>query len=96
MTGELGHQKIEGDEYWEMFHMQYTTQFALTHEGERALAARDKIKYSGNIDKCMWEFDNHNTNVGLVGVVMRQMAGRTMPREAMRRLSTREYPPVSD
>ena len=34
MTGKLGHLKIEGYEYWEMFHMQCTTQFALTPEGK--------------------------------------------------------------
>ena len=34
MPGELGHLKMEGYEYWEMFHMQCTTRFALTHEGE--------------------------------------------------------------
>ena len=96
MTRELGHLKIEGYEYWEMFHMQCTTLFALTHEGERALAAMEKMKYTGNFDKFMLEFENHNTYVGLSGVAMRQMGGRTMPREAMRRLSTLEYPLDTD
>ena len=96
MTGELDHLKIEGYEYWEMFHLQCTTRFGLTHEGERALAAMEKMKYTGNIDKFMLEFENHNTYMGLSGVAMRQMAGQTMPREAMRRLSTLEYPLDSD
>ena len=55
------------------------------------MAAMEKIKYTENIDKFMLEFENHNTYVGLSGVAMRQIAGRTMPREAMRRLSTLEY-----
>ena len=76
--------------------VQCTTRFALTHEGERALAAMEKMKYTGNIDKFMLEFENHNTYVRLSGVAMRQMAGRTMPREAKRRLSTLEYPLDSD
>ena len=92
MAGELVHQKIKGYEYKEIFHMQCTIRFALTHEGERALAAMEKMKYTENIDKFMLEFENHNTYVGLSGVVMKQMAGQTMPREAIRRLSTLEYP----
>ena len=56
----------------------------------------EKMKYMGKIDKFMLEFENHNTYMGLVGVAMRQMAGRTMPREAMRRLSTLEYQLDSD
>ena len=51
----------------------------------------EKMKYTANIDKLMLQFENHNTYMGLVGVAMRQMAGRTMQREAMRRLSTLEY-----
>lgn len=43
MTGELGQLKIEGYEFWEIFHMQYTTRFALTHEEEQVLAAMEKI-----------------------------------------------------
>ena len=50
MTGELGHLKIEGYKYWKTFHIQYITRFALTHKGERALAAMEKNKYAGNID----------------------------------------------
>ena len=96
ITSELGNLKIEGYEYWEIFHMQCTTRFALTHEGERALTAMEKMKYTGNIDKFMLEFENQNTYVGLVGVAIRQMAGRTMPREAIRRLSTLEYTLDSD
>ena len=96
MNGEQGHLKIEGYEYWEMFHMQCTTRFALTHEGERASAETVKMKYAGNIDKFMLEFENHNTYLGLVGVAIRQMAGRTMSRKAMRRLSTLEYSLDSD
>ena len=95
MTSELGYLKIEGYEYWEMFHMQ-CTRFALTHEGEWALAAMEKMKYTGNIDKFTLEFENHNTYVELVGVAMRRMAGRTMQREAIRQLSTLEYPLDSD
>ena len=56
----------------------------------------EKMKYTENIDKFMLECVNHNTYVGLSGVAMRQMAGRTMPREAMRRLSTLEYPLDND
>ena len=56
----------------------------------------EKMKYTGNIDKLRLEFENHNTYVGLSGEAMRQMAGRTMPREAMRRMSTLEYPLDSD
>ena len=96
MTVELDYLKIEGYEYWEMFHIQCTTWFALTDESERVLAAMEKMKYTGNIDKFLLEFENHNTYVGLVGVAVRQMAGRTMPRGAMRRLSTLEYPLDSD
>ena len=96
ITGELGHLKTEGYEYWETFHIQCTTQFALMHESEQASAVMEKMKYTGNIDKFMLEFENHNTYVGHVGVAMRPMAGRTMPREAMRRLSTLEYPLDSD
>ena len=76
--------------------MHCTTRFALTPEGKRAFTAMDKMKYTGNIDKFILEFENHNTYVGLVRLAMRQMAGRTMPREAMRRLSTLEYPLDSD
>ena len=51
--------------------MQCTTRFALTHEGKQALAAMEKMKYTGNIDKFMLEFENHNTYVGLSRVAMR-------------------------
>ena len=61
MTGELGRLKIEGYEYQEMFHMPCTTQFVLTHEGERTLGVMEKIMYSGNIDRVVLEFENHNT-----------------------------------
>ena len=92
MTGELGHLKIEGYEYWETFRIQCTTRFALTHEGERARAAMEKMKYTGNIDRFLLEFENHNTFVGLAGVALRQMVGRTIPKEVMRRLSTDIHP----
>ena len=96
MTGELGHLKIEGYEYWETFRIQCITRFALTHEGERALAAMEKMKYTGNIDRFLLEFENHNTFVGLAGVALRQMVARTIPKEAMRRLSADEHPLDSD
>lgn len=91
MTGELGHLKIEGYEYWETYRTQCIMRFALTHEGERALAGLEKLKYTGNIDRFLLEFENHNTYVGLGGVAMRQMVRRTIPKDALRQLSTQEY-----
>ena len=50
------------------------------------------MKYNRNIDKYLLEFDNQNPYVGLIGIAMRQMVGRTISREAIWRLSTIEYP----
>jgi len=43
MTGELGHLKIEGYEFWEAFRGQCILQFALMHEGGRSLALMTKL-----------------------------------------------------
>jgi len=45
MTGELGHLKIEGYEFWEAFRGQCILRFALTHEGQRSLALMTKVTY---------------------------------------------------
>src|SRR6195952_212416 len=73
MTGELGHLKIEGYEYWESFRVQCMTRFALTHEGERALAAMEKVRYKNDIGRFLLEMENHNTYVGLSGGALRQL-----------------------
>src|SRR6201996_9746488 len=91
MTGELGYLKVEGYEYWETFRNECISQFALTHEGERALAAMEKVRYKGDIDRYLLEMENHNTHVGLSGVALRQMLSRTIPKDALRRLSMKEY-----
>ena len=81
MTGELGHLIVEGYEYWETFRNECINRFALTHEGERALAAMEKVRYKGDIDRYLLEMENHNTHVGLSGVALRQMLSRTIPKE---------------
>ena len=91
MTGELGHLKIQGYKYGETFRIQCITQFALTQEGERGLAEMEKVKYTENIDRFLLEFENHNTYLRINGVALRQMVGCTIPKEAMRPLSTMEY-----
>jgi len=91
MTGELGHLKIEGYEFWKAFRGQWILRFALTHEGERSLARMTKVTYKGNIDRYLLEMENHNTQVGMSGVAWRQMVERHIPKDALRRLSTEEY-----
>jgi len=93
MTGELGHLKIEGYEFWETFRGQCILRFALTHEGERSLALMTKVSYKGNIDRYLLEMENPNTHasVGMSGVAWRQMIERHIPKDAVRRLSTEEY-----
>ena len=91
MTGELGHLKIEGYKFWEAFRGQCILRFALTHEGERSLALMTKVTYKGNIDRYLLEMENHNTHVGMSGVVWRQMVERHIPKDALRRLSAQEY-----
>ena len=87
MTGELGHLKVEGYEYWETFRNEYISRFALIHEGERVLAAMEKVRYKGDIDQYLLEMENHNTHVGLSGVALRQMLSRIIAKDALRRLS---------
>jgi len=91
MTGELGHVRIDGQEFWEAFRGQCILRFALTHEGERSLALMKKVTYKGNIDRYLLEMENHNTHGGMSGVAWRQMLERHIPKEALRRLSTAEY-----
>ena len=91
MTGESGHQKVEGYKYWETFRNKCISRFALTHEGERALAAMEKIRYKGDIDRYLLEMENHNTHVGLSGVALRQMLSRTIPKDTLRRQSMKKY-----
>src|SRR6195952_74454 len=91
MTGELGYLKVEGYEYWESFRVQCMTRFALTHEGERALAAMEKVRYKNDIGRFLLEMENHNTYVGLSGVALRQLLSRSIPKEALRQLSVQEY-----
>ena len=95
-TAGLGHLKIEEYEYWEIFRIQCITRFVLTHERERALAAMEKIIYTGNIDRFLLEFENHNTYVELVGMVLRLMVERTLPKEVVKRLVTDEHALDSD
>jgi len=63
MTGELGHLKIEGYEFWEAFRGQCILRFALTHDGGRSLALMTKVTYKGNIDRYLLEMEDHNTHV---------------------------------
>jgi len=91
MTGELGHLKIEGYEFWEAFRGQCILRFALTYEGERSLALMTKVTYKGNIERYLLEMENQNTHVGMSGVTWRQMVERHIPKDALRRLSTKEY-----
>jgi len=91
MTGELGHLKIVGYEFWEAFRGQCILRFALTLEGERSLALMTKVTYKGNMDRYLLEMENHNTHVGMSGVAWRQMVERHIPKDALRRLSTEEY-----
>jgi len=91
MTGELGHLKIEGYEFWEAFRGQCILQFTLTHEGETSLALMTKVTYKGNIDHYLLEIENHNTDMGMSGVTWRQMVERHILKDALRRLSTEEY-----
>jgi len=91
MTGELGHLKIEGYNFWEAFRGQCILRFALTHEGERSLALKTKVIYKGNIDRYLLEMENHNTHVGMSEVAWRQMVERHIPKDVLRRLSTEEY-----
>jgi len=90
-TGELGHLKIEGYEFWEAFRGQCILQFALTHEGERSLALMTKVTYKSDIDRYLLEMENHNTHVGMSGVAWRQMVERHIPKDARCQLSTEEY-----
>jgi len=92
MTGELGHLKIEGYEFWVAFKGKCILRFALTREGERSLALMTKGTYKGNIDRYLLEMENHNSHVGMSGVAWRQMIERHIPREKLWRLSTEEYP----
>src|SRR6195952_3242659 len=91
MTGELGHLKVEGYEYWESFRVQCMTRFARTHEEEWALAAMEKVQYKNDIGRFLLEMENYNTYVGLSGVALRQLLSRSIPKEALRRLSVQEY-----
>ena len=91
MTGELGHLKMEGYEFWEACRGQCILRFALTHEGERSLALMAKVTYKANIDQYLLELENHHTHVGLSGVAWCQMVERHIPKDALRRLSSEEY-----
>jgi len=91
MTGELGHPKNEGYEFWQASRGQCILTFPLTHEGERSLALMTKVTYKDNIDLFLLEMENHNSDVGRSGVAGRQMVARHIPKDALRRLSTEEY-----
>jgi len=91
MTGELGHRKIEGYEFWEAVRGECILRFSLTHEGERSVALMTKVTYKENIDRHLLKMENQNTHVGMSRVVWRQNVERHISKDALHRLSTVEY-----
>jgi len=50
-----------------------------------------KVIYKGNIDPYLVKMENHNHHVGMSGVTWWEMLERHIPKEALRRLSIKEY-----
>src|ERR1700712_3904057 len=50
-----------------------------------------KVRYKNDIGRFLLQMENHNTYVGLSGVALRQLLSRSIPKEALRRISVQEY-----
>ena len=87
MTGELGYTRLEGYELWDIFTEQMVRRFGPTHEEEKALRQKMKVRYTGDIHQFLLEIDNWNVKVKVTRVVLRKMIEDQIPEEAVRRLS---------
>jgi len=68
MTGELGFQKQEGYEYWDIFKAQGILRLTVSHEAERALRRMELVKYQGDMEKYLPELENLNIRAQVTGI----------------------------
>jgi len=91
MTAEIGYTRQEGYEFWHVFAEQVLRPFGPTHEAEKSLREMGSVKYRGDVAKFLMEMENLNIHARVTGIAWRKMIEDELPKEALRRLSHREY-----
>jgi len=97
MTGELGHIRQDGYELWDVFAEQAVRLFGPTHEEEKALRERLKVRYKNHINQFLLEFKNWNVKAKVTRIAFRKLFRDQILNEAVRRMTMhQDYPDDRD
>jgi len=91
MTGELGFTRQVRSDFWHVVAEPALRRFGPTHQAQNCVTQMGCVKCHGDIGKFLPEMKNHNIDTRVTGIAWRKMIEDQIPKEALRRLSLREY-----
>ena len=91
MTGELGHEKIDGLKLWNRFVQEITSRYASHAEDREALQKMKEAKYEGKMSTFLLEMENLNIKVQMRGVTWRREIESKLPFKLLERMSMEKF-----